>query len=579
MSLLKQNELNPFLLLGPALCLILQATVLPMATQGQEPAFGAVFESIEPASAGVDFVHTDGGTGKRYIMETVVGGLASFDYDCDGRVDLYLVNGIPLGSGAHEALGHTRSSNRLYRNLGRWKFVDVTGPSGLTEFKHGMGVTVADYNEDGLPDLFVSNFGSDTLYRNNGDGTFDEVTQASGIPDRMRFGAGSAFFDMDGDSDLDLYTASYVEFSYENHRTRSIAGHEFHIGPNDFPPAQDHLYRNEGNGTFVEVSQAAGIADLRAPGMGVLAADFDFDNDIDVLVANDQKPNSLLINDGHGKFTDDAWLAGIAVDRLGRMNGNMGLDYGDVDGNGFPDILTTTYQEEMPVLYLADAPGLFRDATSTSRIAPSLKSHVNWGIGAVDFDNDGDLDIFIACGHFLDNIQYIDDRTSLRTPNYLLANDGSGRFIRVLDLPNSSKGSAKSSRGAVFEDFDRDGAIDIAVLNANDQLTLLRTRVVRSESSADDRSIQIRLIGTQSNRDAVGARLTVHTTDGRSQTKQVMSGRGYESHYGTLQHFGTRVGFEKLVDVKWPSGESENFELNEKEPVLIQGMGRALATD
>lgn len=553
-------------------CLCLQAT----PSDAQDP-FAATFESIVPSEIGIDFRHSDGGSGNRYIMETVFGGLASFDYDGDGLVDLYVVSGVPLKGNPSPK----RPSNRLYRNLGGWKFQDVTESAGLLEEQYGMGVVVADYNEDGQPDLFLSNFGRDALYRNNGDGSFEEVSLSSGLSTAPRFGAGSAFLDMDGDGDLDLYTASYVEFDYQDHRTRTIAGVEFHVGPNDFSPAADRLYRNNGSGQFEEVSEAAGLSELRAPGMAVLAADFDRDGDVDIFVANDQQPNFLLSNDGTGKFEDDGWLAGVAVDRVGKMNGNMGVEYADIDGNGCLDVLTTTYQEEMPVLYLADTPGLFRDATNVARIDPTLTAHVSWGVGAVDFDHDGDRDIFLSCGHFLDNIQYIDDRTSVRTPNYLMANDGRGRFSRV-SLGSNLKETAKSSRGAVFDDLDNDGDLDVVVLNANDLLTLLRTNV-----PGERHWRQIRLIGTASNRDALGAFITVSSPrknpssdgDGQQTIEQVhelYTGRGYESYYGSRVHFGAKNRFDRRIRVQWPSGETEEFESESNQPVLVQGTGRAL---
>ncbi len=446
-------------------------------------------ETVPNAQCGIDFVHTDGGSGKRYIMESVVGSLALFDYDGDGFVDIYFMNGAPLPG----AIIEPAPTNRLYRNNGDWTFTDVTQQAGVGDLGYGMGVVVGDYDQDGDADLFMSNFGYNVLYANNGDGTFLNVTAISGLAGPSRFGAGNAFFDMDSDGDLDLYCASYVDFQYSDYKIRTIAGYEFHTGPIDYRPAADFLYRNESNGLFTDVTAESGLSELRAPGMGVLAADFDSDGDQDVFVANDQQANYLLINDGQGHFQEDGIVAGVAFDRNGRANGNMGVDYADLDGDQLLDLITTDYQDEMPVLYQALGMGYFIDSTNVARIDPGLQAHVNWGIGAVDFDNDADRDVYIACGHFLDNIRFIDDRTDVKVSDYLLANDGRGRFTNVTNSAGSLFARIESSRAAGFDDFDNDGDMDVVVLNFNASPSLGRTlprpRIVACRSSWSARSV------------------------------------------------------------------------------------------
>ncbi len=530
-------------------------------------------ESVSNTDCGIDFVHTDGGCGKRYIMESVIGSLALFDYDGDGLVDIYFMNGAPLQGTQMDP----PPSNRLYRNLGDWRFRDVTQQAGVGDLGYGMGVVVGDYDQDGDADLFMSNYGHNVLYANNGDGTFVDATLASGLAGPSRFGAGNSFFDMDGDGDLDLYCASYVQFEYSDYKIRTIAGHAFHTGPIDYLPAGDFLYRNESDGHFTDVTQQAGLGDMRAPGMGVLAADFDDDGDQDVFVANDQQANFMLMNDGQGHFHDDAILAGVAFDRKGKANGNMGVEYADLNGDHLAELVCTSYQDEMPVLYQALGMGYFNDATNVARLDPALHAHVNWGIGVVDFDNDADRDLYIACGHFLDNIRFIDDRTDVKVRDYLLANDGRGHFTNMTNSAGSLFARIESSRAAGFDDLDNDGDIDVVVLNFNASPSLGRTL-----APPQNRSLQIKLVGTLSNRDGLGSQLKVIDSADREQRSVTFSGRGYESYYGSAQHFGFGHQGQGPIDiqVQWPSGTRENFTARDVQPgeystvMLIEGQGQ-----
>lgn len=507
-------------------------------------------------------------------METVVGSLALFDFDLDGLIDIYFVNGSPL----QDCPADASQINHLYRNNGDWTFTDVTEQSGLGDSKYGMGVVIGDYDNDGDPDLFLSNFGTNSFFQNQGDGTFVETARETGLEGIARFGAGNAFLDIDNDGDLDLYAASYLNFKYENHKTRFIAGYEFHVGPNDYPPASDYLYRNEGDGTFVDISARSGVAQYSTPSMGVVAVDVDDDSDVDLFVANDQKPNLLLINDGKGNFIDDALIAGVAFDRNGNANSNMGVEFADLNNDQLLDIVSTTYQEELPVLYQSVAPGFFIDATIESRIDPTLLPHVNWGTGAEDFDNDGDLDLFIACGHFLDNIQYIDDRTELKNLDRLMLNDSRGRFSPAKFKSTSILSIKESSRACAFDDLDNDGDQDVVVINVNAPPTLGRT-----EAPVGNKGISIRLVGTTSNRDGIGAKLLLRDDSGREQFRPSIAGRGYESYYGGNIHFG--IGTNRPVEaaITWPSGVAERFTIrlndsfSKQSPItLLEGSGRSV---
>ncbi|QDV27765.1 CRTAC1 family protein [Aureliella helgolandensis] len=529
-----------------------------------QPVWSGRLDVVPAVESGLDFLHTDGGSGRRYIVESVVGALALFDFDDDGWIDVYLVNGAALpGTELVEP-----PKNRLYRNNGDWTFTDVTESAGVGDVGYAMGVVASDYDQDGDTDLLVSNYGENVFYINQGDGTFVESTNAVGLACGMRFGAGNAFYDMEGDGDLDLYCASYVDFDFKHHRTRTIAGKVFHVGPNDFPAAKDYVFANNGDGTFSDVTQWAGVGDLRAPGMGVMAADFDRDGDCDVLVANDQRGNYLLANDGTGRLEEQGILWGLAFDRHGKANGNMGLDYADLDGDGELDVLTTTYQDEMPVYYQSLGEGFYSDATNVAQWSTELIAHVSWGIGAVDFDNDGDRDVMIACGHFLDNIEYIDDRTTMKVANYLLANDGRGRFVNVSGSAGSALAVVDSSRGAGFDDLDNDGAVDGVITNFNSHPTLMR-----NTSGGTHKHLSLELVGTHSNRDALGSFVELEDSLNRKQVQVVCAGRGYESSYGQRLYFGTGDADPRRVVVTWPTGVKESFLPQTPRLTIVEGCG------
>jgi len=524
-----------------------------------------VFE-VPPSLSGIDFIHTDGSSGRRYYAETVLGTLAVFDYDNDGFLDIYFVNGAPLLG----TVVDTVPRNQLYKNNGDWTFTDVTIASGLGDLQYGMGVVVGDYDQDGDADVFLSNFGTNVLYVNGGDGTFRDATQASGLTSARRLGAGNSFFDMDNDGDLDLFCACYVEFDYSLNKTRMISGYPFYTGPNDYVPTPDSLYRNNGDGTFEDVSIWSGISELKGPGMGVLTADFDGDGDVDVFVANDEKPNFLWINDGHGHFQEDGLLTGVAVDRQGKSNGNMGNDYADFDGDGLLDLVSTTYQDEMLVLYQAVGPGVFTDATNLARIDTTLKAHVKWGVGGIDFDNDGDRDLFVACGHVLDNIRFIDDRTDVKVTNYLLANDGRGHFSNVTKNAGSALQVIESSRGTAFDDLDNDGDVDLVVININARPTIGRTEAPKS-----NHGYSVRLIGISVNRDAFGAKIVAVSESGKLQSQILTSSRGYESSYGFRTYFGSGTDRLSKYIVSWPNGKTEAFSCDSSSMTLMEGHGQS----
>lgn len=501
------------------------------------------------SETGLNFLHTDGSSGNRYIVETVASGLALFDYDNDGDVDIYFLNGAPL-RGSTESRPTPRNS--LWRNEGNWKFTDVTAASGLGDEGYGLGVATADYDNDGDQDVYISNFGRNKLYRNNGDGTFSDFTEKAGVADgNTKIGAGVAFLDMDADGDLDLFAARYVNFTYENHRSVRFNGHPAYAGPLDFQPSAFTLFRNNGNGTFTDVSVESGIAKFRGAGMGVICADFDNDSDTDIFVANDKTGNFLFLNDGKGNFQENAGLAGVAYDLAGRAQGSMGVECGDVDNDGWLDLFVTTYQQELATLFKNQGKGIFEDVTRLSKAGEGTLRYVKWGVGIVDFDNDTHRDLFIACGHLHDNVHLFDNTTLYECPSIVLRNAGGGKFQNVSEQTGDGPAMKRSARGAAFDDLDNDGDIDVVILNSRREPTILRN------DSQTGHWLRIQLIGTKSNRDGIGARVTVVAGE-LSLVDEVRSGRGYQSDYGRRLHFGLgKLDRVDRVEVQWPSGRKD----------------------
>ena len=344
------------------------------------------------AQTGIDFVHTHGGSDRKYIVETVTAGLALFDYDNDGKTDIYFLNGRPLAG----TKSKVQPKNRLYRNLGGFRFKDVTdeaGVGGAAGF--GLGVCVGDYDNDGYQDLYVSNYGENILYHNNGDGTFTDVTKKAGVGRGRKVGAGACFLDYDNDGYLDLFTANYVKFSEAKPVVQTVSGFPIYAVPSLYPPETHNLFHNNGDGTFTDVSARAGFAAYPTYGMGVVAADYDNDGYPDIFVANDVSPNSLFHNDRRGKFKDVALLAGVACDINGQANANMGVDCADYNNSGLLSFYVTNYQDQLALLFKNIGHGTFEDVTLPSGAGSGTLPYVAWGCGFVDLDNDGRMDVVI----------------------------------------------------------------------------------------------------------------------------------------------------------------------------------------
>ena len=492
--------------------------------------------------SGIGFVNVSGDIDKHYIVSSLGGGVALFDYDGDGDLDIYFVNGMRLADGIRVPEG----GNRLYRNEGSWQFLDVTESASVGHTGWSVGCTIADYDNDGLPDLYVTNIGPNVLYRNRGDGTFFEVSEASD----SRFGTSAAFFDADGDGDLDLYVANYVDPDLAkipapgSDPTCVWLGLPVMCGPRGLDGQSDVFYRNEA-GRFVEATKSAGLHDpTRAYGLGVIAADYDDDGDVDLYVANDTLPNFLYQNDGRGRFREVGLLSGAAYNATGDAEAGMGVDFGDPDGDGRLDIVVTNFSHETNTLYESSGDGLFTDATDELGLATASLGKLGWGTHFVDLDNDGDEDLFVANGHVYPRVAEVDDTTTYRQANQIFLNRGDGTFEE-----ETASAEAAPSRGAAFGDMDDDGDVDVVVVNIDEAPSLLRNDAVGRHW------VSLELVGRESNRDAAGARVWLES-GGRTQVKEVHASGSIFSSSDPRLHFG--LAASTVVDairIRWPSGE------------------------
>ncbi len=498
------------------------------------------------AASGIDFHHSDGSGGRRYIVESMASGAATLDYDGDGRLDVYLLTGVPL-EGSPPADSPPRS--RLYRNLGGFSFSDVTDEAGLGDPGYGLGVAAGDVDDDGLADLVISTYGPKVVYHNNGDGTFTDVTTATGVDDGLRVGGGVSLLDMDADGDLDLYLANYVDFTCATHIPEVSDGFPVYTSPKAYDPLPHAVFRNEGDGTFRDVSAAAGVAGTPGPGMGTITGDLDDDGDTDVFVMNDGFGNFCWLNDGHGVFNEGALVNGLKFNGDGAPVASMGVDSADVDGDGRLDFFETTYQGEQPVLFRNLGRGLYEDVTRLTGVGDGATGNVKWGCGFADFDNDGHPDILYLEGHIQDNVSLYDRTTSYEGTAVLLRNRGDGSFTPVPRSCGTGLAVPLVGRGLVLDDLDDDGLVDGVAISSRRPAVVLR-----NESAAGRHWITLVLRGVRGNRDAVGARVTV-TADGVSQVAEVRAGRGYQGHFGSRLHFG--LGDRRRVEritVRWTGG-------------------------
>jgi hypothetical protein len=536
-----------------------RATIDSPASLLSQPKAAPTAATVRPAviqlkdvtdHCGIAFRHCDGASGRKYLIEAMSAGLALLDYDGDGLIDVYLVNGAPLAPLPADA----RVTSALYRNEGNLRFRDVTEAAGVGSTSFGLGAAAGDFDNDGDMDLFVSNFGPNVLYCNNGDGTFTDITAATGVGGGDHLGAGASFLDADADGDLDLLAGNYVVFALSKNPQRSIDGIPNYPGPQDFEPNENDFYVNNGDGTFTDAGRESGIAAVAGSGMGVIAADYDNDRDTDLFVANDVAGNFLFQNDGTGKFQEVGVVHGFAYGLDGHPRGNMGVDCADYDNDGWLDFFVTTYSNQTCVLY-RNVGGRLEDATAASGAGAGTLPHAKWGTVFADFDADGDRDLFVACGHLDQEVHLFKPYTAYRVRNVLLENSGNGKFVDISGRCGDGLACVHSSRGTGADDLDNDGDVDLVILNSADPPT-----VIRNDTHPSNHWLQIQLHGRRATRDGIGAQVRV-TAGGRTQLDEVHSGRGYQSHHGERLHFGLG-GAEQAerIEVRWIGGGTDVVE-------------------
>ncbi len=514
---------------------------------------------------GVVAQNVSGDSEQTYLVDSMMGGSAFFDYDQDGDLDLYILNGSKVVGFPDQE--HPR--NTFYRNE-HGKFVDATDEANLGDTGWGMGCAVGDYDNDGDLDIYITNYGRNALYANQGNGTFVDVTEYAQVGDE-RFGTGCAFFDYDSDGYLDLYVANYVDFKHFLQTTPNKSymwkGLRVHFGPRGMKGSGDILYRNQGDGTFADVTVEARVVDQdKLYGMGVVGGDYDRDGDVDIYVANDTGPNFLYQNQGDGTFADIGWMIGAAYDESGEAQGCMGIAYGDYDNDLYQDILVTNFWEQTNTLYHNDRGTFFSDLSFDAGVGKESFQFLAWGTEFFDYDNDGDKDLFVANGHLFPQLDRANLGTSYAQTNQLFENLGDGTFAEVSQASGEGLKIKKVSRGASFGDYDDDGDLDIFVLNINDRPTLLR-----NDGGNENNWLMVKTIGTESNRDGIGARIEVHSGE-LTQSAEIRSGASYLSHNDLRAHFG--LGQRETIDllvVRWPSGLQERFEnLSANRLVVLQ---------
>jgi hypothetical protein len=516
--------------------------------------FNAHFVDVA-AAAGLRAPTIYGGeTANKYILESDGCGCAFIDYDNDGWMDLFLLSGTRLEGNPPEA------TNRLYKNNRDGTFTDVTEKAGLHAVGWANSVSIGDYNNDGFDDIFCTYFGQNILFRNNCDGSFTDVTKASGLlSEQSRWGAGSAFLDYNRDGHLDLFVSNYVHFSFERapvagaNSNCNFRGVPVECGPRGLPTGTHSLYKNNGDGTFTDVSKEAGISQFtQCYGMTVIAADLDEDGWQDIYVACDSTPSLLFINNHDGTFREEGVLRGVALSDDGEEQAGMGVGVGDYDLDGHIDLFKTHFTDDSNVLYHNDGKGNFDDVTRRARIGVETR-YVCWGAGIMDLDNDGNPDLFMVTGNVYPEVERKLPQYPYKSPRVIFRNLGNQTFEELVDVAGPGIAAAHSSRGCAFGDFDNDGDVDILIINLHEPPSLLRNDI-----QGKPNWIKVKLEGVKSNRSAIGARVLVHY-GGKTQAQSVLSQSSFYSCNDPRLHFGLGSNVSVDIDVHWPSGLKESF--------------------
>ena len=499
----------------------------------------AYFED-RTAHSGISFVLNNAASPERHQIETMAGGVAVFDYDNDGYPDIYFANGAEQPS--LEKTG-PQYRNRLYRNKHDWTFEDVTDKAGVGGAGYNIGVAAGDYDNDGHVDLFVTGVKGNTLFHNRGDGTFEDVSRQAGL-ESHDWAVAAAWVDYDNDGLLDLFVVNYVKWDPATELFCGDAerGIRTYCHPRYYQPLPNRLYHNNGDGTFTDVSAVSGIGAHPGKGMGIAIADYDHDGWMDVFVANDTVPNFLFHNQHNGTFREVALQAGVGYNDDGKALSSMGVDFRDLDNDGWEDLAITALSDQTFPVFRNLGHGLFSDVTYQSRAGIISMPLSGWSMGIFDFDNDGLKDVFVAAGDVQDNTEMLSSGKS-RQQDLLMLNDGHGSFRSAL------AGPAAQNRGAAFGDFDRDGRVDAVVTRLNEPPVLLRNIM-----GDGNHWLALRLVGAKSNRDAIGARVVVRA-GGMTQVNHVTTSTGYACSSEPAVHFGLgRSSRADSIEIEWPSG-------------------------
>jgi hypothetical protein len=531
----------------------LAAFVLLPKGSGTPPATSPITFRDVTQQAGIHFVQNNGAFGKKFLPETLGSGVAFIDYDNDGWPDILLVNGSDWPSHAQK---HT--TPKLYHNNHDGTFTDVTHKAGLDVEMYGMGVAVGDYDNDGYDDLFVTAFGQSRLFHNNGNGTFTDVTQKAGIAGPHELSTSAAWVDYDKDGKVDLVVGNYVQWSPETDLYCTLDGKsKSYCTPESYKGTAARLWHNRGDGTFEDATQKAGLGDPTSKTMGIAVLDYDNDGWPDLLFSNDTQPNKLYRNNGNGTFTEKGVIAGVAFSEDGVARAGMGVDAADYDHSGYPSLLITNFSNQMLSLYHNEGKGLFVDEAPQSEIGRASLLTLGFGCFFFDYDLDGWPDIFIANGHIDPEIQKVQANVKYAMPPHLFHNVSKGKFEEVTKQMGQSFGAPRVGRGAAYADIFNDGRLDLLLSTNGGPAYLFRNEA--QNGGAANHSQRLKLIGTKSNRDGIGAVVRV-TAGGETQTQMLRSGSSYLSSSELVLTFGlAQHDKADSIEIRWPSGQVDRL--------------------